>query len=256
MNTNKKLDQKNALITGASHGIGRAIAMKFAEEGANLVIGYHSDRKAAESVVEYAGQLGVRAKAIGVDLSQFAAVEPFWEAAKSFLGSVEILVNNAAVITRKTFLEISTQDYDRVLTTNLKTPFFLLQRVGQHMIDRQIKGSIINISSVSAISPVSKMAHYQCSKAGLNALTMSAAYELGPFGIRVNTIMPGLTATNTNRNQWEGDPQLWAKRKAGIPLGRAGVANDHAGAALLLASDESEWTTGAELIIDGGAFLG
>ena len=251
----QKLVGKSAVITGASNGIGAAIAKKFAEQGADLFLTYRSDQAAAETVLQNVLAQGIRAKICRVDLGDFQQVERLLAEALDFLGKIHVLVNNAATITRTGFLNISEGEYDRVLDTNLKAPFFLLQRIAKHMADAEIKGSIINISSVSAVSAISRMAHYQCSKAGLNALAMSAAYELGPHGIRVNTIMPGLTATKTNRNQWEGNPGLWAKRKQGIPLDRAGVPEDHVAAALLLASDESSWMTGTEIIIDGGGNL-
>ena len=173
------------------------------------------------------------------------------DAAIEFLGGIDILVNNAATITRTPFLQITADQYQTVLDVNLRFPFFATQHVAQHMKDEGIRGSIINVSSVSATSAVSRMAHYQCSKAGLEMLTTSAAYELAEFGIRVNTIAPGLTATKANRNQWEGDPELWRQRAAGTPLG-PGQATDHAGAAVFLASDESSWVTGANIRIDGG----
>ena len=250
-----KLAGKRAIITGASNGIGAAIARRFAEEGADLFLAYGKDRTAAESVLDFVRGQGSRAAILSVDLSDFRQVEELLEQAFAFLGSVHILVNNAAAITRTKFLDLTVEQYDKILDINLKAPFFLLQGVARHMIASGIGGSVINISSVSAVSPVSRMAHYQCSKAGLNALAMSAAYELGAAGIRVNTIMPGLTATKTNRNQWEGDPALWAKRSAGIPLERTGVPEDHVAAALLLASDESSWITGTEIVIDGGGNL-
>ena len=168
------------------------------------------------------------------------------------LGSIDILVNNVGVTTRTAFTETTSEQFDFVFSNNLKFPFFLSQRVVKHQLDRKIEGSIINISSVSAYKAISKMAHYQCSKAGLSMLTKSLAYELAPHRIRVNTISPGLTATQGNRNQWEGDPELWRHRGKDIPLGRAGVAADHAGAAVFLASDESSWMTGGDIVIDGG----
>lgn len=138
------------------------------------------------------------------------------------------------------------------MAVNLRFPFFATQAYAARMRGAGIGGSIINISSISATKAISAMAHYQCSKAGLVLLTRSTAYELAPFNIRVNTISPGLTATKANANQWRDKPDLWRERGKDIPLGRPGRPEDLAGAAVFLASDESAWMTGGELVVDGG----
>jgi NAD(P)-dependent dehydrogenase (short-subunit alcohol dehydrogenase family) len=248
----KRLQNKNAVITGASHGIGRGIALAFAREGANLVFTYRNDSAAAQALVDQLTSGETRAAAAQIDGNDLGAIDVLLQLAESFLGTVDVLVNNVGVTTRTSFCDITPQEYDYVLTANLKFPFFLSQRVARHMIARKIRGSIINVSSVSAFKAVSKMAHYQCSKAGLSMLTKSLAYELAPYNIRVNTLSPGLTATQANRSQWEGDPELWKLRTKDIPLGRPGVPDDHGGAAVFLASDEASWMTGGDLVIDGG----
>ena len=248
----KRLLGKKAVVTGGGNGIGRAIAEAFAREGADVLFTIHSDRAAAEELVQTGEKHGVKMGYLQLDAGAFANVTRLFEESAAFHREIDILVNNAAVISRSAFLDISLDEYRRILDVNLQFPFFTTQIFARHMKENEIKGSIINISSVSAFRAISKMAHYQCSKAGLSMLTKSAAYELAGDGIRVNTISPGLTATKANRNQWRDDPELWRSRGKDIPLGRPGVANDHAGAAVFLASDESSWMTGSDLVIDGG----
>jgi len=139
-----------------------------------------------------------------------------------------------------------------VLSVNLKAPFFLTQLVAQHMMERNIKGSIVNISSISANLADHDIAHYEASKAGLTMFTKSAAYALAAHSIRVNAIIAGLTATNINRAQREHQNDLWQARISRIPLGRAGKPSDYAAAVVFLATEESSWMTGASLTIDGG----
>ncbi len=251
----RRLEGKRAVVTGGSNGIGRAITEAFVDAGATVLFTAYSDTGSAEELVERKRAQEASIGVVQLDAGERESVDVLHEAAISFLGGVDILVNNAATMTRSLFLDISEEEYDRIMEVNLRFPFFVTQRFARHMIDSGISGSIINVSSISDSSAVSKMAHYQCSKAGLTMLTRGAAYELAGQGIRVNTIAPGLTATNANRNQWQEDPDLWRQRSQNIPMGRPGVAADHAGAAVFLASDESSWMTGATLVIDGGSMV-
>lgn len=246
-----RLEGKRAVITGGSNGIGRAIAEAFVVEGAAVFFTVRTDEAAAAELERWGAARGARVGSTRLEAADVTSVARLRDEALEFLGGVEVLVNNAATITRTGFLDVTLDEYTRVLDVNLRFPFFAAQAFGRHMRDAGIRGSIINVSSVSGTSAVSRMAHYQCSKAGLNMLTRGAAYELAAFGIRVNTISPGLTATNANRDQWRDDPDRWRSRARGIPLGPA-EARDHAGAAVFLASDESSRITGANLVIDGG----
>lgn len=247
-----RLRGKRAVITGGSNGIGAAIAEAFAREGADVFFSTRVDETAAERVVRRGEELGVRMRFMRLDASEHSAVARLLDDAVAFHGRVDVLVNNAATATRTRFLDITPEEYSTVLDVNLRFPFFATQLFARHMKENNLSGSIINISSISATKAVSAMAHYQCSKAALNMLSRGAAYELAPYGIRVNTISPGLTATNANSNQWRDNPALWQARGQGIPMGRTGVPSDHAGAAVFLASDESSWMTGADIVIDGG----
>jgi glucose 1-dehydrogenase/3-oxoacyl-[acyl-carrier protein] reductase len=246
-----RLSGKRALITGASSGIGRAIAEAFITEGANVFITARTDATAAQEVIELAQHLGQRASFTLMDAASIS-IAALFEQAHVAIGPIDILVNNPAFITRTPFLELSADEYEQTLAVNLRFPFFATQHFAKDCIARSQGGSVINISSVSAFRAVSRLSAYQASKAALSMLTRSCAVELAPHGIRVNTISPGLTATRGNVHQWRDNPVIWQNRKKDIPLQRAGIPSDMAGAAILLASDESSWMTGADLVIDGG----
>jgi NAD(P)-dependent dehydrogenase (short-subunit alcohol dehydrogenase family) len=247
-----RLAGKRAMITGGSSGIGRAIALGFAAEGAHVVVTYRRHAREATEVVERIRALGRESAAVRADLGHTQLVAEVYRQALESLGSIDVLVNNAAEITRTHFCDLTLEELERVMRTNFTAPFVLTQLFCRDRRAAARPGSIINISSISAESAISRMAHYQSSKAALAMLTRSVAYEMAPHGIRVNGISPGLTRTGANRNQWEGDPELWAERSRDIPAGRAGTPEDHVGAAIYLASDESAWMTGANLVIDGG----
>lgn len=249
----KTLAGKKALVTGASSGIGKSIALAFAEEGADVFISYHKNESGAQQTVSQIGALGRTSQAFCMDISDVQSLSVLVEKAIQFLGSIDILVNNAGTVTRHThFLDIPVDALDKIMAVNLRAPFRLSQLVAQHMIQQKIAGSIINISSISAqvISP--GLTHYECSKAGMHMLTRASANALAKDRIRVNGIAPGLIATNINRVQRETDPQLWASRVSTIPLGKTGTAEDVARIAVLLASDQSDWMTGSMINVDGG----
>ncbi len=247
-----RLQGKRVLITGGSSGIGRAIALGFAREGADVAFTYRHRAEAADRVVEAVRADGRVAFAGAVDLADTSALPAIFDEARSALGGLDVLVNNAAEITRTAFVDLTEEELDRVMRTNFKAPFVLTQLFCRDRLNAGSAGAVVNVSSVSASSAISRMAHYQSSKAALSMLTRSVAYEMAPHGVRVNTISPGLTATGANQSQWRDDPNFWASRAEPIPIGRAGVPEDHVGAAIFLASDESSWMTGADLVIDGG----
>lgn len=244
---------KTALVTGGSNGIGAAISHAYAAAGANVVFTY---RKAADSAARIAADmaaLGGQVRAIQADLAQQGATDRLWQEALELTGQIDVLVNNAGTITRSEFLAITQHELERIMAVNFYAPWYLSKKLAEHLIARQAPGSMLNISSVSAHFARSRMPHYQCSKAALNMLTKSIAYELAPYGIRANSISAGLTRTNANRDQWEGQPELWRERSSDIPLGRPGVPQDYAGLAVFLASDEASWITGADIMVDGGS---
>ncbi len=247
-----RLKGKTAIITGGGRGIGRAIAEKFAQEGADVLITYVNDKTSAEVTQQKLQTYGGKSTALSVDLAEPDQICRLKKEAVALLGKVDILVNNAGFLTRKNLLDITQDELFKILNVNLTGPFFLLQQIAAQMQLQNSGGSIINISSISDSIASNGLTHYQCAKAGLSMLTKGAALELAQYGIRVNTISPGLTATDMNRNQWENQTEVWQSRVAGIPLKRAGLPEDHVGAAVFLASDESAWMTGACLVMDGG----
>ena len=189
---------------------------------------------------------------IKADICQATDRQRLLKSTLDHFGTVDCLVNNAGVLTRKKFLEMPESDFNNVINTNLIAPYWLTQDVAKAMIERHIHGNIINIGSIDAKMATGCMSHYEISKAGLTMFSKSLATELASYHIRANTILPGLTQTDINRNQWQDQPEVWQRRVKPIPLGRAGLPEEIAAAAAYLASDEASYTTGAEIIIDGG----
>ena len=246
-----KLAEQVALVTGGSRGIGRAIALGLAREGAAVGVNFVRDAKSAEGTVREIQGLGRRALAVRADTGQRDQVEAMVEEVTARLGPIDILVNNAGVQKRVPFLELAEADWDWMLSVNLKGTFLVGQAVAARMKARG-RGKIINVSSLAAGAPAPRMAAYCVSKAGVAMLTMCMALELAPYWIRVNALAPGLTRTDINRKDLEDEAFLQA-RLARIPLGAVGTPEDLVGAAVFLASLESDMATGATLQIDGGA---
>lgn len=239
-----KLHKKKAIVTGANRSIGQAIAIAFAREGADVVISYRTDEKGAQATVEAIKKLGHDAKAIQADFTQLDGIEHFFKQALYFLGSVDILVNNAAAYNTSEFLLLNVNDFEHLLKVNVTAPMILTQLVTKQMIADHVDGKIINISSISGERPYPNRVAHSTAKAALNMLTKSTALELAKYRIRVNAIAPGATP-------YEGD----SSESTGIPLNRTGTPEDQASAALHLASDESSWMTGQVITIDGGQSL-
>lgn len=252
MARSKVLSGRTAVVTGGANGIGAGIALGLAEAGADVFFTSRADRPAAKAMKSALTEYGVRAEFMMLEAGDNGSVERLLDETELAFGLADVLVNNAAMTTRTGFLDLTVDEYERVMTVNLRFPFFLTQAFAQRLRDAGEQGSIINVSSISATKAISAMAHYQCSKAGLAMLTKGASYELAQYGIRVNSISPGLTATKSNRSQWQDDPGLWHERGKDIPLRRTGQPEDLAGAAVFLASDASSWMTGADIIVDGG----
>lgn len=248
-----QLINKNVLITGGSSGIGQAIAVAFAHAGANVIFTYNQNREGAKNTLNQMAMHSTLKKAIHANLTDEAMIFQLFDEVDLHFDKIDILVNNAGIITRFTnFLDISLDAFDELMTVNLKYPFMLMQQVARKMKEKGGKSSIINISSVSAEITSPGLAHYEASKAALNALTRGAANDLASFNIRVNTIAPGLVATNMNKMQRELNPDMWNFRANKIPLMRVGQPRDIANMAVFLASDEAEWITGAIIPVDGG----
>jgi glucose 1-dehydrogenase len=245
-----KLEGQVALVTGGSRSIGRAIARGFAREGAHVAVNYVAHAEAAEGTVREIQALGRRALAVRADAAGRGEVQAMVEEVERRLGPIDILVNNAGVQKRVPFLELEEADWDWMLGVNLKGCFLVGQAVAARMKARG-RGKIINVSSEAAGFPAPRMTAYCVSKAGVAMLTRCMALELAPYGIRVNALAPGLTRTDINRKDLEDEAFLKA-RLARIPLGRVLSPEDLVGAAIFLASPDSDMMTGMTLQVDGG----
>lgn len=246
-----KLDNKTAIVTGARRGIGRAIALALAKEGANVVVSDVSQEDCRKVVTEIKA-LGRRGLALKCDVSSRVEVEDMVRRTVAEFGKVDILVNNAGVISFKPFLELTDEDWDNTLNVNLKGQFLCARAVAREMVKNKW-GRIINVASISSggcgiAFPL--IAHYTASKGGVMALTEALALELTPQGINVNAICPGAIDTDMAKGTKEsGQIEQVLLR---IPKGRLGQPEDIANLAVFLASEESDYISGAAIVIDGG----
>jgi glucose 1-dehydrogenase len=256
-----KLKGKNALVTGASSGIGEAIAIRFGQEGANVAVNYFSNPKNAEAVkqkVEEAGahlaEVKPRAVVVGGDVSDEAQVKKIFSETIQAFGSIDILVNNSGIQMPTPSHEIKTKDFDRIIGVNLRGAFLCAREAIGHFLAQGKGGVIVNNSSVHEIIPKPKYLPYSISKGGLGNLTKTLALEYADRGIRVNSVAPGATVSPINR-AWIDDPKARAEVESHIPMGRAGTAEEMAAAFVFLASDDASYITGQTLYVCGGLTL-
>lgn len=250
-----RLQGKRALVTGASRGIGKSVALKLAEEGAEVVVNYLSQEAAAHQVVEQIRSMGSRALAVQGATHILSNVETIVQTSLDFLGQIDILVNNAGVLTRTPFLKIPEAEWTAIMETNLKGYFLMGQAVASNMVDNTVRGSIVNISSVLQSVTAPNLTHYSVSKAGVGMLTKQMALELAPDKIRVNAVAPGLISTDMNSKDLE---KLEFKDSvlSDIPLKIIGQPEDIAGSIIFLCSDkEARLITGTTIFVDGGRSL-
>ena len=245
-----RLKGKVAVVTGASKGIGAAIAERFGEEGANVVVHYASDRKGAEKVVADIEKAGAKAVAVQGDLSKPDEVEKVFKAAGDAFGNIDVLVNNAGVYEFRPVTQVDPAHFHKLFDLNVLGLLLSTREAVKRM--NGGGGSVINISSVVGEVPVANGAVYSATKAAVDAITQSLAQELGAQGIRVNSLQPGVTVTEGFRAMGENSKEFEKVALSRTPLGRIGEANDIAGAALFLATDDSGWVTGAEIPVSGG----
>jgi NAD(P)-dependent dehydrogenase (short-subunit alcohol dehydrogenase family) len=248
-----RLQGKVALITGGSLGIGRAIALCYAREGAKVAI-VGRGRQALEEAVREIAAAGGEAVYEVADVQDAGQVERMIDRVVERWGRIDILVNNAGICNEAKFLDITEEEWDLHLNINLKGAFLVSRLVAQLMADRGAGGSIIHVSSVNGMKAEANQAHYNVSKAGMNMLAMSMALELAPYGIRVNALCPGFIETRLTKALIDDAP-AFAEYVKSIPLGRVGQPEDLNGAALFLASDESLYMTGHCLVVDGGQVM-
>ncbi len=245
-----RLQRKTALVTGSSRGIGAGIALRLAEEGASVAIHYLEGDSEAREVAERVRRSGCRALVMQADLRDPQAVDQMMSAVIEGLGVLDILVNNAGIGVFKPFLEVSFQDWEDTIQTNLRAAFLCSQIAARHMAERK-SGRIIHITSTGSQVAIPRLAHYCTSKAGLAMLARAMAVELGPLGITVNAVGPSTIRTQLNAAVLDQDG-MEAREAALNPTRRIGVPGDIAAMVAFLASDEASWINGQNIIVDGG----
>ncbi len=246
-----KLEGKVALVTGSAQGIGEAIAIRLAQEGADIIIDDRLGNTGAESTRKEIEAAGRRACVIGGDLANLADNRRLISEGVMNMGHIDILVNNAGVEKHADFWDVTEADFDFVIDINLKGTFFLTQDFVNHLKDTKRAGKIINVSSVHEELPFPHFSTYCASKGALKMLCRNLAIELAPLGITINNIAPGAIETPIN-SKLMNNPDLMKALLGNIPLNRLGTGTDVAGVAAFLASSDSDYMTGTTLFVDGG----
>jgi gluconate 5-dehydrogenase len=249
-----ELEGRTAIVTGASRGLGRQLACALARFGADLVLTSRDPSGCAETQAEIES-MGRRAVSLPLDVRERASIEAFAEAAMAAVGRVDILVNNAGCNVRKPAVEVSWDDWNLILDTNLRGPFFVAQEIARRSMIPNRYGRIVNIGSVTSVNGYAGLAPYSGSRGGIKQLTMSLADDWGVHGITVNCLAPGWFRTEQNKVLYED--REWVEYLSDrIPLKRPGQPGDLDGAVVFLASDASAYVTGQILLVDGGISTG
>jgi|TARA_B110000908_G_scaffold57713_1_gene70330 3-oxoacyl-[acyl-carrier protein] reductase len=244
----KLLENKTAIITGATRGIGREIAIEFAKQGAHIAFTYSTSVEAAETLELELNNLGINAKGYQSDAANFEAAQELAKEILKEFGSIEVLINNAGITKDNLLLRISENDFDKVIDVNLKSVFNMTKAVIRPMM-KQRSGSIINMSSIVGLKGNAGQSNYAASKSGIIGFSKSVALELGSRNVRSNVIAPGFIETEMTGKLDETIVQSW---RDSIPLKRGGTPKDIANACVFLASDMSSYITGQTLSVDGG----
>ena len=261
MNNVSRLIGKNVLITGASSGIGEAIAIRFAEEGASVAINYYSGedrarevKTKAEKAARAAQHTGTKLMTVKGDVADEAQVKQMFSQVLKKFGSLDILINNSGIQKPASSEAVEMSDFDRIVGVNLRGAFMCCREAISHFLSRKAPGVIVNNSSVHEIIPKPKYVPYSISKGGMENMTKSLALEYADRGIRVNAVGPGAIITPIN-NAWIHDPKAKSEVESHIPMGRAGTSEEMAAVFAFLASDDSSYITGQTLFACGGLTL-
>tara|TARA_B100001564_G_scaffold226657_1_gene191111 strand:+ start:3039 stop:3785 length:747 start_codon:yes stop_codon:yes gene_type:complete len=244
----KLLEGKTAIITGGSRGIGKGIALVFAQHGANVAFTYSSSVESANSLEKELSNYGVKVKSFQSNAADYKESQDLVENVLSYFGSIDVLVNNAGITKDNLLMRMGEEDFDKVIEVNLKSVFNMTKAVQRTML-KQRKGSIINMSSVVGVKGNAGQSNYAASKAGIIGFSKSVALELGSRNIRSNVIAPGFIETEMTAKLDEKTVDVW---RNAIPLKRGGSPEDIANACVFLASDLSAYVTGQTLNVDGG----
>ena len=247
------LENKVVLITGASRGIGRATAIEAARQGANVAINTYKDDAVAAEVVAEIEALGRKAIVVDADVALPDSATTFVKAAVEAFGRVDVFVSNAGICPFHAFLDMPVETLRRTMEVNLHGAYFMTQAAANQMVKQGEGGSIVAISSISALVGGEMQTHYTPTKAGVHSLMQSCAVALGRHGIRCNSVLPGTIATDINKDDL-ADPAKREYMEGRIPLGRLGRPEDIASVVAFLASDMASYMSGAALLVDGGAF--
>ena len=250
------LEKKNILVTGASSGIGRAIAIRFAQEGANVAINFLKDREEAEAAARdvLAARDGIKTCLVQADVSREDEIKAMFAHAIAELGSLDVLVNNAGIQMPCPSHEIEAKDFDRIVSVNLRGAFLCAREALRHFLARGARGVILNNSSVHQIIPKPKYLSYAISKSGMDNLTKTLALEYAAHGIRVNAVGPGAVVTPINK-AWTDNPKARGEVESHIPMGRPAAAEEIASVFAFLASEEASYITGQTIFACGGLTL-
>jgi NAD(P)-dependent dehydrogenase (short-subunit alcohol dehydrogenase family) len=252
--TDMKLAGEVAIITGAGSGIGRSIALEFAKEGADIVVVYRKNDVNAEESARLIRNLGRKVIVLKTDVSNGQAVASLFEAVARAFGCMDILVNNAGVFLSGSVFELPEHSWDQVLDVDLKGAFLCTQAFARYLKGAAKPGKVINIGSVQGTRPWKNASNYAAAKAGLVNLTKAMALELAAYGITVNVVSPGAIAAGPNAARTD-DSEFMSRVEREIPLRRMGEAREVAKLVVYLASKESDYITGTEIVIDGGLLL-
>jgi len=247
----QRLAGQVAIVTGAGTGIGQGIATRLGSEGAKVIVDYVGEPAGAEQTLHAIEQAGGEGEIVQADITRCEDIHNLLDTAWQRFGSADILVNNAGIEHKADFWDTAETDYDKVLSVNLRGPFFLTKEFVCRLRDAKQPGRIVNVSSVHEDMAFPGFSTYCCSKGGMRMLMRDLAVELGPLGITVNNVAPGAIATPINTALLENKPKLDALLK-NIPLGRLGTPEDVAGVVAFLASEDAAYITGATFVVDGG----
>ena len=243
---------KVILVTGGSSGIGFAIASRFVQEGLQTIITGRNEEKLKAA----ACQLGPLCKGIAFDMDWLDRIPEFINSIVQEYGHIDVLVNNAGINQKKPFLEVTNEDFDRIVKTNQTALFAMTREVARVMVDQVQKGTIVHISSMSAHYGIPQVTAYSASKTAVEGMTRSMAVDLSPMGIRVNCVAPGFISTPMSAKAFNSDPARKEKVLSRTPIGHLGTTEDVANAVYFLASEDAKFITGEVLKVDGGNSIG